>query len=205
MLRSLTILVLLPAHSAVVVRALSPIRGAAHSASPGIRMSGIWNSGLEFGKGQFRFYDGFDKWMEPFPDADREAYPSMFRLPAGVYETKLTAPLGIAFEERKEGGVVVDYLVEGGAAELQKTIQPGDVLIGVSAVKVIGAKWERRLVPCYKWPLETVVGAIGSNQRKWGCQDVILQFMRKSEGADDAAVVAHLDFFEPPLDSPWKK
>jgi hypothetical protein len=204
MVRLLAILVLLPAHSALVMPS-SLISGAARSASLGIRMSGVWNSGLDFGKGQFRFYEGFDKWMEPFPKEDREAYPSMFRLPTGVYETKLTAPLGIAFEERNEGGVVVDYLVEGGSAELQGTIQPGDVLVGVSAVKVIGAKWERRLVPCHKWPLETVVGAIGSNQKKWGCQDVILQFTRKSDAADDEAVAAHLEFFEPPLDSPWKK
>eukprot|EP00967_Tisochrysis_lutea_P150158 scaffold289944_cov32-Tisochrysis_lutea.AAC.1 len=167
-------------------------------------MSGIWNSGLEYGKGQFRFYNGFDKWMEPFPDEDRETYPEMFRLPKGVYETKLTPPLGIAFIEREGGGVMVEYLVEGGAAERQGIIAPEDRLIAVTAVKVIGAKWERRLIPCVKWTFEMVVGAIGSNEKRWGCDNVILQFARPNDGADDAEIASYLEFFEPPSDSPWR-
>lgn len=65
-------------------------------------------------------------------------------------------------------------LVEGGAAERQGKIQKGDILVGVTAVKVIGAKWERRLLPARPFDFDTVVGAISSNDVKWGCDDVIL-------------------------------
>ena len=53
----------------------------------------------------------------------------------------MTKPLGIIFEEIEAGeGVFVQDLVEGGLAEIQGQIQPGDVLIGVTAVKVVGGK-----------------------------------------------------------------
>ena len=35
-------------------------------------VNGIWNTANDFGKGKFRFYDGLEKYMEPFPDEDRE-------------------------------------------------------------------------------------------------------------------------------------
>ncbi|KAL3897303.1 MAG: hypothetical protein SGPRY_013081, partial [Prymnesium sp.] len=114
------------------------------------------NSGLDFGKGEFTRYNGFDAFMTPFPDEDRELYPEMFRLPDGVYEVALERPLGIAFEEVEAGrGVVVDYLVDGGNAEASGVIQPGDVLIATTAVKVIGAKWEVRLIPALDLNFDT--------------------------------------------------
>ena len=52
-------------------------------------------------------------------------------------QVSLPKPLGIAFEEVQPGqGVVVDYLVEESNAEKCGQIQPGDVLIAVSAFKV---------------------------------------------------------------------
>jgi len=49
----------------------------------------------------------------------------------------LPKPLGIAFEEVVAGqGVVVDYLVEDSNAEKCGQIQPGDILIAVTAFKV---------------------------------------------------------------------
>ena len=49
----------------------------------------------------------------------------------------LPKPLGIAFEEVVAGqGVVVDYLVEESNAEKCGKIQPGDILIAVTAFKV---------------------------------------------------------------------
>ena len=111
-------------------------------------ITGMWNSGLEYGKGLFTRYSGFDAWMAPFPDEDRELYPEMFNLPDGVYEVAIQRPLGIAFEEVEPGrGVLVDYLVEGSNADALGVIKPGDVLIATTAVKVIGAKWEVRLIP----------------------------------------------------------
>merc|ERR1712125_147826 len=71
-------------------------------------------------------------------------------------------------------GVYVQDLVEGGNADIQGIVKPGDVLVGITAVKIVGAKWERRLIPCRTFDFDTMVGAVGSNDPKWGCSDVIL-------------------------------
>ncbi len=171
--------------------------------SAAVSMSGVWNSGLEYGKGLFTRYTGFDKWMEPFPAEDREMYPEMFVIPDGVYEVAVPKPLGIAFEEVANGcGAFVTELVEGGNAEASRKIKPGDKLIAVTAIKVIGAKWERRLIPVGPLDFDTILDAIGSNEPRWGCKDVIMQFERPGE-ADAKRVKEHLEFFEPPADSPW--
>ena len=47
------------------------------------------------------------------------------------------------------------------------------------------------------------VGAIGSNDQKWGCNNVILMVERPGE-ADSEEVDKFLEFFEPPADTPWK-
>jgi hypothetical protein len=167
--------------------------------------SGLWNSGLNFGKGEFRFYRGFDDFMSPFPQEDRALYPEVFTLPQGVYEVGLAKPLGIIFEEIDVGkGVHVQDLVEGGNAERQGVIQKGDVLVGITATKIVGAKWERRLIPARKFDFDTVVGAIMSNEPKWGCDNVILMFERPGE-ADSQKTNTFLEFFEPPFDNPWKQ
>ena len=75
--------------------------------------------------------------MAVFPEEDRESYPDMFKMPEGCFEVSLPKPLGIAFEEVEAGrGVVVEYLVEDSNAEKCGQIQPGDVLIAVTAFKV---------------------------------------------------------------------
>lgn len=142
--------------------------------------------------------------MEPFPDEDRELYPAMFKLPKGVYEVSLRRPCGILFEEIEVNrGVYVQDLVEGGAAARQGVIQPGDVLIGLTAIQISGAKWERRMIPAKKFGFDLVVSAIGSNEPKWGCDDVILMVERPEE-IDREEVDSFLEFFEPPTDTPWK-
>ena len=79
--------------------------------------------------------------MRVFTDEDKAAFPEVFNMPKGVFEVSMTKPLGIIFEEIEAGeGVFVQDLVEGGLAEIQGQIQPGDVLIGVTAVKVVGGK-----------------------------------------------------------------
>jgi hypothetical protein len=138
-------------------------------------VSGMWPSGLSFGKGEFRFYKSFDSWMSVFSEEDRKAYPEIFNLPKGTYEVIMKKPLGIVFEEIEAGkGVYVQDLVQGGAAERQGIIQLGDVLVGITAIKVVGAKWERRLLPARPFDFDTVIGAISSNEPKWGCDDVVL-------------------------------
>lgn len=170
-----------------------------------LTVPGMWGSGLNFGKGEFTFYKSFDSFMRPFTDEDKAAFPEVFNLPKGVFEVSMTKPLGIIFEEIEAGeGVFVQDLVEGGLAEIQGQIQPGDVLIGITAVKVVGAKFERRLIPARKFDFDTTVGAIGSNEPKWSCNDVILMFERPGE-CDQKEVDAFLEFFEPPFDNPWKQ
>eukprot|EP00980_Cylindrotheca_fusiformis_P008211 scaffold1736_cov127-Cylindrotheca_fusiformis.AAC.25 len=170
-----------------------------------LTVPGMWGAGLNFGKGDFAFYRSFDDFMKPFTPEDREAYPEIFKIPEGVYEVSLTKPLGIIFEEIEVGkGVFVQDLVEGGLAERQGKIKKGDVLVAITAVKIVGAKWERRLIPAKSFDFDTVVGAIGSNEAKWGCNDVILMLERPGE-ADAASVDTFLEFFEPPFDNPWKQ
>jgi hypothetical protein len=54
------------------------------------------------------------------------------------------------------------------------------------------------MLPARKFDFDTAVGAIGSNERKWNCDDVVLMLERPSE-ADSDAVDAFLEFFEPPF------
>jgi hypothetical protein len=176
--------------------------------APRIDTSFMWNSGLSFGKGQFKFYDGFDKWMSVFPDQDRNDNPELFNLPPGTYEVQLAKPLGIVFEEIDMGrGLYVKELVAGGNADQLlggSIIQPGDLLIGITAVKIVGAKYERRLIPSRKFDFDTMIGAIESNSNRYGCTNVILAFERPGV-ADSAQVDTFMQFFEPPFDNPWKQ
>jgi hypothetical protein len=110
-----------------------------------LTVPGMWGGGLNYGKGDFIFYSSFEGFMGKFIAEDRVAFPDIFNIPKGAYEVSLSTPLGIIFEEIEVGkGVYVQELVEGGLAERRGKIQPGDVLVGVTAVKVVGAKWEVR-------------------------------------------------------------
>mmetsp|Transcript_1828 Transcript_1828/g.2735 ORF Transcript_1828/g.2735 Transcript_1828/m.2735 type:complete len:209 (-) Transcript_1828:229-855(-) len=175
------------------------------STSLNISVPGMWTNGNAYGKGQFKFYKSFDSWMSPFTDDDRKEFPELFQLPKGCYEISLPKPLGIIFEEIEIGkGVYVVDFVEGGNADRQGTVMEGDVLIGVTAIKVVGAKWERRLIPAKDLSFDVVVGAISSNEAKWGCDDVVMQFMRPIDVDDPQEVEKYLDFFNPPGDSAWR-
>ena len=113
--------------------------------------------------------------MKPFPDEDKEAFSELINFPSGVYEVSLRKPLGIVFEEIEIGkGLYVQDLVEGGnAAKSGGAVQVGDLLIGMTAVKIVGAKFERKLIPARGFSFETMVGAVESNEPKWGCGDVV--------------------------------
>jgi len=202
-IKSFALIALLPAASAFSSSSIANTRAVGSStALQGV--NGIWNTANDFGKGKFRFYDGLDSYMKPFPDEDRELYPEMFKLPKGTYEVPLSKPCGIIFEEIEANcGVYVADLVEGGNAYSQGVIQKGDLLVGMTAVQIAGAKWERRLIPARNFGFDLVVDAIGSNDIKWGCNNVIMLFERPDE-ADREEVEKFLEFFEPPADTPWK-
>lgn len=160
-------------------------------------VAGMWNRGLNFGKGPFKYYKGFADFMSPFPEEDQAAFPEVFNLPKGTYELDLAKPLGIVFEEIEIGkGLYVQELVEGGNADLSGKVQVGDNLVAISAVKIVGAKYERRLIPCRGFDFDTMVGAIGSNDPKWGCSGVIL-LLERPEECNPAEVDKFLEFFEP--------
>lgn len=61
--------------------------------------------------------------------------------------TKLTKPMGIVFEENDEecGGIFVLSLSEGGAAEKDGKIKPGDQLVAVNDKKVSGLSFDEAL------------------------------------------------------------
>ena len=143
--------------------------------------------------------------MKPFPEPDRQAYPEVFQLPKGLYEVQLDKPLGIVFEEISAGkGLYVKELVDGGNAARSGQIKVNDVLVGITAVKIVGAKYERRMIPSRRFDFDTMVGAIGSNDPKFQCNNVVLMLERPEE-ADSEQVDAFMEFFEPPFDNPWKQ
>ena len=140
------------------------------------------------------FYAGFDAWAAEYPQEDRDAYPELFKLPKDCYEVILEKPLGIAFEENEDGGVVVDYLVEGSNAEKDGTIKPGDVLLATTAAMSIGPKFERKLIPSRYLDFDTIMGATGSNAPKFHkkrLNDVILQACARCHPTASSCIQLH--------------
>jgi hypothetical protein len=170
---------------------------------------------MEFGKGFGSYYSGWDDFVSEYPEADRAAYPSLFVLPDGCYEVELDKPLGIAFIEGDDGGVVVDYLVEGSNAEASGVIQPGDALLATTACMGRDGTFERKVIPSRYLDFDTIMNAIGSNEPKFNKQrknNVILQFARpgasyENEGdpydGGKRGVKDYLDSLKFPADSPW--
>ena len=106
---------------------------------------GLWNGGNQFGKGDFKFYRSFDSFTRTFTEEDRQEFKDVLTIPTGMYEVSMTrsAPLGIIFEEIEAGeGCFVQDIVEGGMADVQGRIKIGDILVGVTAIKVVGGKFE---------------------------------------------------------------
>ena len=141
---------------------------------------------MEFGD---RFYMGYNYEGNYGPPS------GINELPDGVYEVTLPKPLGIGFEEftagRADGGgsgVFVNVLVEDGNGAKSGQIAVGDHLVGVTAVRIQGGKFERGMYECKGWSFDTIVDGIGSNEEKFGCKDVVLQFFRppaaEPEGGD---------------------
>jgi len=132
---------------------------------------------------------------------------SLEPLPENVYEVVIQRPLGIGFEEDGPligmSGVSVNMVVEdSNAAKGEQVLSNvggenkavagrvaiGDKLIGVTAIKYQGSKWERVLFNCRKWSFDTVVDAIGSNENKFISDYVILQFERPAAEAKSETV-----------------
>lgn len=115
-----------------------------------------------------------------------------------TYTVRLVKPLGIQFEENTPGeaeGVTVAGLVEGGNAELDGRVCVGDTLVKVSAVQFAGqsalvslgggqqfTSFTRELIPCTNMDFDTIMGAIGSNEGRYGYTDVVLE-LRKTDNS----------------------
>jgi hypothetical protein len=170
---------------------------------------------MEFGKGFGSFYSGWDDWVGEYPKEDREAYPALFSLPENCYEICLPKPLGIAFIEGDDGGVVVEDLVDGGNAQLSGVIAVGDVLLATTAAMGRDGTFERKVIPSRYLDFDTIMGAIGSNGPQFHKQrknDVILQFARpnapyENEGdpysGGKRGIKDYLESLKFPSDSPW--
>ena len=78
-----------------------------------------------------------------------------FGLPLSPWKVMLEKPLGIVFEENAGGmskGVRVLEVVEGGnAAACPVAIVPGDELVALTGIKLVGAKYE--VLPLLSSPL----------------------------------------------------
>ena len=170
---------------------------------------------MEFGKGFGHYYSGWDDWIKEYPAEDREQYPALFSLPDDCYEVCINKPLGIAFIENNDGGVEVEYLVEGGNAEASGMIKPGDVLLATTAAMGRDGKFERKVIPSRYLDFDTIMEAIGSNAPKFHKQrknDVILQFARPSAPYENEGdpynggkrgIKDYLESIKFPSDSPW--
>jgi hypothetical protein len=112
--------------------------------------------GMEFGKGFGSYYSGWADWVKEYPEADRTAYPALFLMPKDCYEIRLDKPLGIAFIENDDGGVVVEDLVEGGNAAKSGVIKPGDVLLGSTACMGRDGTFERKMIPVRYQDFDTI-------------------------------------------------
>ena len=133
------------------------------------------------------------------------------------YEIQLDKPLGIAFVEGDDGGVVVDFLVEGGNAEESGVIKTGDVLLATTACMGRDGTFERKLIPSRYLDFDTIMAAIGSNEARFNKQrrnDVILQFARPGAPYQDdgdpyeggsRGVTSYMKSLEFPVDSPWRR
>jgi hypothetical protein len=76
----------------------------------------MWGLGLNCGRGNFTFYQGFDSFLKPFLDED-QAFPKVFNMAKRMYEVSLTKPLRIISEEISIGkGVYVQDLVKDSLA-----------------------------------------------------------------------------------------
>ena len=54
------------------------------------------------------------------------------------------------------------------------------------------------MIPARNFDFDTTVGAIGSNEPKWSCNDVILMFERPGDIVREE-VDSFMEFFEPPF------
>mmetsp|Transcript_41634 Transcript_41634/g.96264 ORF Transcript_41634/g.96264 Transcript_41634/m.96264 type:complete len:215 (+) Transcript_41634:150-794(+) len=182
----------------------TPRMGMASRASSGRRVASVrvatqthtvMMAGPSFSKAPKYFQEPFERSPNFGDPANnywgRDAFEAKYSYPPndmndGVYEVILRKPLGIVFEENVPGaaeGVRVVELVEGGNADLSGAIAPGDVLVGVTGIRVGDVKFERQMICAEDLDFDTVMSAIGSNIEKWStneyaCNNVVMHLYR---------------------------
>lgn len=122
--------------------------------------------------------------LQPTTAARRSVAPRSRVRAAGEYTVRLNKPLGIVFEENvagEEKGVRVAELLQGGNADSNGRVCVGDELVATSAVIFKDKRgagftnWERQMITCTSMSFDGVMGAIGSNDGRYGCVDVVLK------------------------------
>lgn len=186
---------------------LSPLRAAPHTRGLAPTM--------EFGKGFGSFYSGWDDWVKEYPQADRDAYPTLFELPEDCYEVELEKPLGISFIEGDKGGVEVEYLVEGSNSDKSGVIKAGDVLLASTGCMGRDGTFERKMLPMRFQDFDTIMASIASNEPRFHKKrqnTVILQFARPTAPYENdgdpyeggkRGITDYLESIKLPSNSPW--
>jgi ferredoxin len=124
------------------------------------------------------------------------------------YSVTLKRPLGITFAERVKGGSGGVFVEEVGAgSNAQKAgVMAGDVLVRCSAVVLKTGKegafanegygatpftnFERIEFECADQSFDNIMGAISSNNPRWGITDVTLELMRPMASTNGGAAPA---------------
>ncbi|KAJ1625832.1 hypothetical protein T492DRAFT_1036995 [Pavlovales sp. CCMP2436] len=159
--------------------AMACVAACAFARGPAVELGARWHPTLTFrdrAQVAMEFGDSFYSAHDaPPPFGPKSGDPT---LPKNVFEIYLPRPLGIQFEEQDKRGLKVISLISGGNADRCGKLQVGDQLVGVTAVRMVGSKFERQMFDCSKWTFDTVVDAIGSNEERFNCEDVVLQLLR---------------------------
>ncbi|MEW5302274.1 MAG: hypothetical protein WDW36_005075 [Sanguina aurantia] len=126
----------------------------------------------------------------------QEASSAAALLPPGAkVKVVLRQPVGIVFAQKKATGpVIIDELVAGGAAALSGKLAVGDILINCSAVVLKTGmegkyeatgygdtpfnNWDTINFPCEGQDFKSVMGALKSNNPRWGIFNVTMEFKK---------------------------
>ena len=113
-----------------------------------------------------------------------------YPVPSGCRKLRIPMPLGIAFEEMKdgEGAVVIGFTEDSNGAKMG--VKVGETLVACSATSLRAGKegafsstgygarpfdnWTVVMFPCSGSPFEQILAALRSNNPRWGIKEISL-------------------------------